>query len=82
MPFFQIPREAFNEANLKGPKKRGFGEHKEVFDHLESGIVFFLGEDSDRVITLRKEGHLLRAHCFDKAVGGDLVKFYGLNQVG
>jgi len=44
--------------------------------------VFFLGEDFDRVITLRKEGLLLRAHCFDKAVGGDPVKFYGLNQVG
>lgn len=44
--------------------------------------MLFLGEDFDQVITLRRKGHLLRAHCFDEAVGGDLTKFSGLYQVG
>ncbi len=73
MPFSRIPREAFYESSFKDPEKRGFGEHREVFDHLKRGSMLFLGEDFDQVITLERKGHLLRGHCSDEAVGGDLT---------
>ncbi|CAK9865583.1 unnamed protein product [Sphagnum jensenii] len=44
--------------------------------------MLFLDKDSDQVVTLEREGHLLKVHGFDEAIGGDLAIFYGLHQVG
>jgi hypothetical protein len=79
VPFSRIPREAFDEAGLKNPKKKGFREHGEISGHLERGFVFFLDEDSDQVVTLMREGHLLRVHGSNEVVGGDPAKFNGLD---
>jgi hypothetical protein len=81
VPFSRVPGWAFDETGLKDPEKRGFGEHKEVFDHLERGSVLFLDKDFDQVVVLGKEGHLLRTHGSDEVVGGSPIEFYGLDQV-
>jgi hypothetical protein len=81
MPFSRIPGEAFNEADLKDPKERGFGDHREISNHLEGGSVLFLGKESNQMVPLGKEGHFLRAHDFNEVIKGDLAEFYGLNQV-
>ncbi len=47
VPFSQIPGEAFNEVGLKDLEKRGFGEHKEIFNHLEKDFMVFFNKDSD-----------------------------------
>jgi hypothetical protein len=47
VPFSRIPGEAFDETGFENPKKRGFGEHGEISDHLERRFVLFLGENSN-----------------------------------
>lgn len=31
------------------------------------------------MVNLGEKGHLLKAHCSDEVVGGDLAEFYGLD---
>ncbi len=44
--------------------------------------MLFLDQNSDQMVTLRAEGHLLRVLSSDEAVGGNSTIFSGLNQVG
>jgi len=43
--------------------------------------MLFLGKDFYQVVALEKEGHLLRAHSSNEAVGGNLAKFDGFDQI-
>jgi hypothetical protein len=43
--FFRILGEAFDETDFEDPDERGFGEHGEIYGHLERGSVLFLYKD-------------------------------------
>jgi hypothetical protein len=44
--------------------------------------MLFLDKDSEKMVILGREGHLLIVHNSDEVAGGGLVEFYGLDQVG
>ncbi len=79
VPLSRVLGGAFDEISLKDPEKRGFGEQKEVFDHLERGSMLFLDKDFDQVVVLKREGHFLKTHGSDEVVGGSPTEFYGLD---